>query len=168
MRIEEIEKWQQEIQEKISQITKMVINLTKGKGIIDNLSLQVGPTLRKDGIDPSIAPNPNDLCEQEKLRKNPYGRLEHINVQQKCNLLDKRLKVIEGMDDLKSVNLRELCLVFDLVIPPKFKTPKFEKYDGIKCFESHLAMYCHKMVGHAHNEDLLIYVFYDSLIGTAA
>ena len=70
------------------------------------------------------------------------------------------------MDDLKSVDLRELCLVPDLVISPKFKTPKFEKYDGTKCPKNHLATYCHKMAGHYHNEDLLIHVFYDSLIGT--
>ena len=34
--------------------------------------------------------------------------------------------------------------------------------------ENHLAMYCYKMARHAHNEDLLIYVFYDSLTGAAA
>ena len=92
---------------------------------------------------------------------------EYINVQQRCNLLNKKLKVVEGMDDLKSVDPRKLCLVPDLVIPPKFKMSKFEKYDGTKCPKNHLATYCHKMAGHAHNEDLLIHVFYDNLIGIA-
>ena len=59
-------------------------------------------------------------------------------------------------------------MVLDLVIPPKFKMPEFEKYDGTKCPENHLATYCNKMVGHAHNEDLLIHVFYDNLAGAAA
>ena len=72
------------------------------------------------------------------------------------------------MNDLGSVDPRKLCLVPDLFIPSKFKMPTFEKYDGTKCPENHLAIYCHKMVGHAHNEDLLIHVFYDSLIGTVA
>ena len=54
-----------------------------------------------------------------------------------------------------------------MVIPPKFKMPKFEKYDGTKCPKNHLATYCNKMAGHAHNEDLLIHVFYDSLTGAA-
>ena len=40
--MEEIEKGQQEGQEKISQVTKMVTNLTKGKRVADNPSLQVG------------------------------------------------------------------------------------------------------------------------------
>ena len=89
-------------------------------------------------------------------------------MQQKCSLLDKKLKEIDGVNDFESVDPRELCLVPDLVIPPKFKLPKFEKYDGTKCPENHLAMYCNKMAGHAHNEGLLIHVFYDSLAGTAA
>ena len=95
-------------------------------------------------------------------------QLKNINLQQICNLLDKRLKEIEGMDDLESVDPRELSLVPDVVIPPKFKMPKFEKYDGTKCLENHLTTYCNKMTGHAHNEDLLIHMFYDSLVGIAA
>ena len=89
-------------------------------------------------------------------------------MQQRCSLLDKKLKVIEGIGDLKSVDPRELCLVPDVVIPPQLKMPKFEKYDGTKCPENHLATYCNKMAGHARNEDLLIYVFYDSLARAAA
>ena len=38
----------------------------------------------------------------------------------------------------------------------------------MQCTQNHLASYCNKMAGHAHNEDLLIHVFYDSLTGTAA
>ena len=89
-------------------------------------------------------------------------------MQQRCSLLDKKLKEIKSVNDLGSVDPRELCLVPDLVIPPKFKMPKFEKYDGTKCLENHLATYCKKMAGHVRNEGLLIYVFYDSLTGVAA
>ena len=79
--------------------------------------------------------------------------------------MDKKLKEIEGVDDLESVDPRELSLVSDVVIPPKFKVPKFEKYDGTKYPENHLVTYCNKMAGHAHDEGLLIHVFYDSLVG---
>ena len=89
-------------------------------------------------------------------------------MQQRCDLLDKKLKEIEGVNDLGSVDPRELCLVPDLVMPPEFKMPKFEKYDRTKCPENHLATYCNKMAGHARNEDLLIYAFYESLIGAVA
>ena len=63
MRMEEIGNGQQEMQEKIAQMTKMMTGLTKGKGITDDPSLQKRPTSWKDGIDQSIMPNPNGPCE---------------------------------------------------------------------------------------------------------
>ena len=102
-------------------MTKMVTSLTKGKGITDGLSLQSEPMSWKDGIDPSIVPNPNGLCQQGKLSKEPSGQSKHVDMQQRCSLLDKKLKEIEGVDDLGSVDPRELCLVPDLVMLPKFK-----------------------------------------------
>ena len=72
------------------------------------------------------------------------------------------------MNDFESMDPRKLSLVLDVVIPPKFKMSKFKKYDGTKCPENHLATYCNKMVGHARNEDLLIYVFYESLTRVTA
>ena len=143
----------------------MVINLTKGKGITDDPG---EPASWKGNIDPFIVPNLNNPCEQESFRKNPSGRSKHVDIQQRCSLLDKKLEEIEGVNNLGSVDPRELCLVPDLVMPPKFKSPKFEKYDGTKCPENHLATYCNKMAEHACNEDLLIYVFYESLTRAAA
>ena len=40
-----------------------------------------------------------------------------------------RETVMAGMYDLENVDLKELSLVSDLVIPPKFKVLKFKKYD---------------------------------------
>ena len=167
-RMEELESGQQEMKKKIAQMANMVTSLTKGKGITDGPSLQEEPTSLRGGIDPFIVPNLNNHGEQEELRKNPSERLNHVDMQQRCSLLDKKLKEIERTNNLRSVDPRELCLVPDVVILPKFKIPNFEKYDGTKCPKNHLATYCNKMVGHAHNEDLLIHVFYDSLAGTAA
>ena len=81
--------------------------------------------------------------------------------------MDNKLKEIEGVDDLESVDPRKLSLVPNLVMPRKFKMPKFEKYDGTECPENHLATYCNKMARHSHDEGLLIHVFYNSLIEAA-
>ena len=61
-RVEEIEERQQEMKEKIAQMADMVTSLTKGKGITDGPSLQSEPMSWKDGIDPSIVPDSNNLC----------------------------------------------------------------------------------------------------------
>ena len=154
----EIESGQHEIQEKTAQMTKMVINLTKEKGIIDDPGLQRRFTSWKGNIDPFIVPSLNNHGEQEELRKNPSERSNHVDMQQRCSLLDKKLKEIEGVNDLGNVDPRKLCLVPNLIMPSNFKMPKFEKYDGTKCPENHLVTYCNKMAGHARNEDLLIHV----------
>ena len=86
-RMEERQSGQQEMQEKISRATKMVINLTKGKGITDDPG---EPASWKGGIDPFIVPNLNNHGEQEELRKNPSERLNHVDMQQRCSLLDKK------------------------------------------------------------------------------
>ena len=85
--------------------------MTKGKGIIDDPGLQRKSTSWKGGIDPSIEPNSDDPCEQGRLRKDPFGRSKHVDMQQRCSLLDKKLKEIEGVNDFESVDPRELSLV---------------------------------------------------------
>ena len=80
MRMEEIGNGQQEMQEKIAQMTKMVTSLTKGKGITNGPSLQRKPASWKGGIDPSIEPKSNDLCEQGRLKKDSFGRSHHVDM----------------------------------------------------------------------------------------
>ena len=78
--MEKLESGQQEIQEKIAQMTKMVTSLTKEKWIIDDPSLQRESTFWKDGIDPPIVSNPDNHGKQEELRKNLFGQSKHINM----------------------------------------------------------------------------------------
>ena len=63
MRMEEIGNGQQEMQEKIAQMTKIVANLTKGKRITNDLSLQRKLTSGKGNLDLFIMPNLNNPCE---------------------------------------------------------------------------------------------------------
>ena len=62
-RMEELESGQQEMQEKIAQMMKMVTNLTKGKGITDDPGLQRKLTSGKGNLDLFIMPNLNNPCE---------------------------------------------------------------------------------------------------------
>jgi len=64
--------------------------------------------------------------------------------------------------------VHDLCLVLNVMIPPKFKVPDFEKYKGDTCPESHLIMYARKMTAYKDNEPLLIHCFQESLAGPAA
>jgi hypothetical protein len=61
----------------------------------------------------------------------------------------------------------DMCLVPDMVVPPKFKAPDFEKYKGNQCPRNHLKMLCRKMAAYTANEKLMIHVFQDSLSGAS-
>ena len=69
------------------------------------------------------------------------------------------MKAMEGSDVYGLVDAYKMSLVPDLVLPPKFKVPTFEKYDGTKCPSAHLYMYCRKMTGYTSNDKLLIHYY---------
>jgi len=81
----------------------------------------------------------------------------------KLEILEERLRMIEGASACEFGDVAGLCLVSDVVIPPKFKVPEFVKYKGFTCPKSHLIMYCRKMAAHAHDEKLLMHFFQDNL-----
>ena len=75
--------------------------------------------------------------------------------------------MVEGSDAYSLVDANKMSLVLDLVLPPKFKVPTFDKYDGTKCPSAHLYMCCWKMIDHTSNDKLLIHCFQDSLTRSA-
>ena len=108
----------------------------------------------------------DDPKEQEKIRKESLEQSESNEAQWKLELIEERLKAVEGPDVYGLVDAYKMSLVPDLVLPPKFKVPTFDKYDGTKCPSAHLYMYCRKMTGYTINDKLLIHCFQDSLSGS--
>ncbi|MBA0662530.1 hypothetical protein Goklo_006634, partial [Gossypium klotzschianum] len=86
----------------------------------------------------------------------------------KFSLIEECLKAIEGLDTFGSIEVESLCMVLDVVVPPKFKVPDFEEFNGSNCPITHITMYCRKMVAYSKYEKLLIHIFQDSLTGYAA
>ena len=84
------------------------------------------------------------------------GKFDHI---------EERLRAIEGGKDYAFVDMTELCLVPDVVIPLKFKMLNFDKYKGTICPNNHLKMYYRKMGVYAKDEKLLMHFFQESLTG---
>ena len=48
----------------------------------------------------------------------------------KLDLIKERLRAVEGFGDYPFADMTDLCLVPDVVIPPKFKVPDFDRYKG--------------------------------------
>ena len=117
--------------------------------------------------EPIIVSDLDDSKEQEKLRRESSEQSENNEAQRKLELIEERLKAMEGSDVYCLVDTSKMSLVPDLVLPPKFKVPTFDKYDGTKYPFPHLYMYCRKMTGRTSNDKLLINCFQDCLTGSA-
>ena len=59
--------------------------------------------------------------------------------------LTKKIHIIEGYSAQGNVNLDSLTNFLQVIMPPKFKTPEFVKYDGTGDPYAHLCMFCKKM-----------------------
>ena len=107
--------------------------------------------------DPIAVSDLDDPKEQEKMRKESSKQSESNEAQRKLEFIKERLRMVEGSDAYGLIDASKMSLVLDLVLPPKFKVPTFDKYDGMKCPSAHLNMYCRKMTGHTNNDKLLIH-----------
>jgi len=95
-----------------------------------------------------VQPNMVHVSMEKQLEVKPSPHVTTpLNVDDATNkleMLEERLRVIEGVRNFKFGNAAELCLVLDVVIPPKFKFPEVEKYQRNTCPKNHITMYCRK------------------------
>ena len=127
---------------------------------------EVGQNSRANMAYPITVSDLDNPKEQEKIRKESSEQSESNEAQRKLELIEERLRMVEGSDAYGLVDASKMSLVPDLVLPSKFKVPTFDKYDGTKYPSAHLYMYFRKMTGHTNNDKLLIHYFQDSLTGS--
>ena len=92
------------------------------------------------------------------------AEIERVREEMKKENEERYQALANVVQEMKSsqemgIDASKLSLVFDLILPPKFKAPDFEKYDGTSCPRAHMTMYCQKMAAYLKNEKLLIYFF---------
>ncbi|GKV51583.1 hypothetical protein SLEP1_g58222 [Rubroshorea leprosula] len=86
-------------------------------------------------------------------------------IKAKVQLMEETLKLMQGVQTNKPIDISSLCFFPNIQLPHKFKLPKFDKYNGTGCPYAHLTMYCRKMAPYANDEKLMIHYFQDSLTG---
>ncbi|XP_016669941.1 uncharacterized protein [Gossypium hirsutum] len=109
-----------------------------------------------------VFPDLDDVVVMEKAIVDLPKKLED-----RCKWLEEKFKAIETADYHCGVDAKDLSLVPDLILPPKFKNPEFKKYNGTSCSEAHITMFCRRMTGYVNNYQLLIHYFQDSMVGFA-
>ncbi|XP_058729317.1 uncharacterized protein LOC131601500 isoform X2 [Vicia villosa] len=84
----------------------------------------------------------------------------------KIRLIEERLRAVEGKGVL-GMDITDLGLVPGVRVPPKFKVPIFDKYNGATCPMTHVKAYYRKMSVYSEDEGFLMHFFQDSLAGAS-
>ena len=66
------------------------------------------------------------------------------------------------------MSLTDLCIFPNFHLPPGFKTPKFDMYDGNSDHIAHLKRYCNQLRGAGCKEKLIMAYFCDGLTSVAS
>ncbi|XP_016717195.1 uncharacterized protein [Gossypium hirsutum] len=125
-------------------------------------SVGLGSNPRDNSTNP-VVPDLDEVIETEKKKVELPKELE-----EQCRWLEENFKEMENADYRGGIDAKELSLVSDLVLPPKFKTLEFEQYNGTSCPKAHITMFCRRIAGHVNNDQLLIHCFQESLVGAAS
>jgi len=107
---------------------------------------------------PVLAPTVMNAFANESLNVTSSDTID----QDKMAMLEPKIRVIEGVDLYDLVRATKICLVPNVVLPKKFRVPKFIKYSGIQCPMTHLKSYYNKMTEVVHDEKLLMHFFQDN------
>ncbi|XP_057958234.1 uncharacterized protein LOC131151073 [Malania oleifera] len=187
-RILGLEQGQEEINDKISKVLELLMN--KGKAVHVDPEVDVDPA-HPPGFTPDHGqtsipppgvmggPPPNmppfipampaqgfPVVGTPPLVPSDMG-ISKSEAERRCDVLEERLKAMEGSNTFDSVNPNDLCLVPKVTLPPKFKMPDFEKFDGTRCPRTHLVVYCQAMAACSDDEKLMMHCFQSSLTGSA-
>src|SRR3954469_24438527 len=105
---------------------------------------QEGNHSNQGSAKPSLSSNEEDYHSEDEQGDNKYQQLE------------ERMKAME-IQKIPGLDFKDLGLVSDIFIPPKFKVPIFAKYDGVSCPKLHLRSYVRKILPHTAYNKLWIH-----------
>ncbi|XP_025981881.1 uncharacterized protein [Glycine max] len=128
------------------------------------------PTFTTEGPTFNVMPRPNTAGAPQprplqSLHFSVEGSPPTMEGRKRLDLIKERLRAVERFGDYPFVDMEKLCLVLDVVIPPKFKVSDFDRYKGTTYPMNHLKMYCQKMRAYSRDEKLLMHFFQESLVG---
>ncbi|KAE8699234.1 hypothetical protein F3Y22_tig00110584pilonHSYRG00371 [Hibiscus syriacus] len=135
-------------------------------------TLIVGATIEEPVYPPGFKPQANHLKALTVVEDVPYFDEDGKNEQskkfeEKWKQLENEIRAMKEDTSMYVIDAKELSLVPDLVLPPKFKIPYFKKFDGTRCPSAHITMFCRKMTGYVGDDQLLIHNFHESLAGSS-
>ncbi|GKV03826.1 hypothetical protein SLEP1_g16069 [Rubroshorea leprosula] len=124
---------------------------------------RIKPLILNDGV-AIVQSNENDQVETQIVKS--ITKDEDKMIKAKVQLMEETLKLMQGVQTDKSMDISSWCFFLNIQLPHRFKLSEFDKYNGTSCLYAHLILYCRKMAPYANDEKLMHY-FQDNLIGPA-
>ena len=103
--------------------------------------------------------------EENKADHNPPTMESEKKINKRMDKMEEMIRRACKMEDLMDFN--SLSLFPNARLPPKFKMPTLDKFDGIGCPKSHLKMYMRAMQPLGATEEVLAQMFQNTLTGAA-
>ena len=102
--------------------------------------------------------------EENKANHNPPTMESEKKIKERIKKIEEMIKRACKMEDL--MDYQSLSLFPDVRLPPKFKMPTSDKFDGTSCPKSHLKMYIRAMQPLGATKELLDQMFQNTLTGS--
>ena len=109
--------------------------------------------------------SPKSNQEENKANHNPPTMESEKKINERMNKMEEMIRRSHKMEDL--MDYQSPSLFPDVRLPPKFKMPTLDKFDGTDCPKSHLKMYMRAMQPLGATEELLAQMFQKTLTGAA-
>ena len=103
--------------------------------------------------------------EENKTDHNPPTMESEKKINERMNKMEEMIRRARKMEDL--MDYESLSLFPDVRLPPKFKMPTLDKFDGTGCPKSHLKMYMKAMQPLGATEEILAQMFQNTLTRAA-
>ena len=103
--------------------------------------------------------------EKDKTDHDPLALGNEKKINERMNKMEEMIRRDCNMEELMDYD--SLSLFPNARLPPKFKMPTLDKFDGIGCPKSHLKMYMRAMQPLGTTKEVLAQMFQNTLIGVA-
>ena len=101
--------------------------------------------------------------EEDKIDHNPPVVESENKINERMDKMEERIRRARKMEELMDYDT--LSLFPNARLPPKFKMPTLNKFDGTGCPKSHMKMYMKAMQPLGVTEEVLAQMFQNTLTG---
>ncbi|XP_077249459.1 uncharacterized protein LOC143888967 [Tasmannia lanceolata] len=122
------------------------------------------------GLVQSVISPENDFYDEQYVEENCLP--QSVKPGKEKELVDRVEKLTQQVESMqvkgpKKINMSDFSLFPGVTLPPKFRMPDFDKYDGTGCPWSHLRSFISNLEGYGLSPEQIAKVFPMSLTGVA-